>query len=68
MFDNKCLDVDDADNIIIDGVWYAGLYELIFKRISDDLQHGKWYEQVQEHAGDERAKQIQASFAGPIIE
>jgi len=32
--------VDDADNIIIDGVRYIGtpgLYELIFKRISDLL-------------------------------
>ena len=32
--------MDDADNIIIDGVRYSGtpgLYELIFKRISDDL-------------------------------
>ena len=31
--------MDDADNIIIDGVRYAGtpgLYELIFKRIPDD--------------------------------
>jgi len=31
---------DDADNIIIDGVRYVGtpgLYELIFKRIPDDL-------------------------------
>jgi len=31
---------DDADNIIIDGVRYvgtSGLYELIFKRIPDDL-------------------------------
>jgi len=38
MFGN--FDVDDADNIIIDGVRYAdtsGLYELIFKRIPDDL-------------------------------
>ena len=40
MFGNKRFDVDDADNIIIDGVRYAGspgLYELIFKRIPDDL-------------------------------
>ncbi|KYN17057.1 hypothetical protein ALC57_10670 [Trachymyrmex cornetzi] len=39
MFGNKRFDVDDADNIIIDDVRYAGttgLYELIFKRISDD--------------------------------
>ncbi|EGI66456.1 hypothetical protein G5I_05021 [Acromyrmex echinatior] len=36
MFGNKRFDMDDADNIIIDGVRYAGtpdLYELIFKRI-----------------------------------
>ncbi|XP_018058117.1 PREDICTED: uncharacterized protein LOC108693592 [Atta colombica] len=40
MFGNKRFDVDDTDNIIIDGVQYAdtpGLYELIFKRIPDDL-------------------------------
>jgi len=40
MFCNKRFDVDDADNIIIDGVRYIGtpdLYELIFKRIPDDL-------------------------------
>jgi len=39
MFGNKRFDVDDADNIII-GVRYIGtldLYELIFKRIPDDL-------------------------------
>ena len=39
MFGNKRFDVDDADNIIIDGVRNAGtpgLYELIFKRIPDD--------------------------------
>ncbi|KYN12104.1 hypothetical protein ALC57_15740 [Trachymyrmex cornetzi] len=35
----KHFDVDDTDNIIIDGVRYVGtsdLYELIFKRIPDD--------------------------------
>ena len=39
MFGNKLFDVDDADNIIIDGVRYVdtGLYELIFKRIPDHL-------------------------------
>jgi len=40
MSGNKRFDVDDADNIIIDGVQYAGtpgLYELFFKRIPDDL-------------------------------
>ena len=40
MFGNKRFDVDDADNIIIDGVRYVGtrgLYKLIFKRIPDDL-------------------------------
>ncbi|KYN11003.1 hypothetical protein ALC57_16855, partial [Trachymyrmex cornetzi] len=39
MFGNKRFDMDDADNIIIDGVRYAGtpgLYELIFKRMTDD--------------------------------
>jgi len=40
MFGSKQFDVDKADNIIIDGVRYAGtpgLYELIFKRIPDDV-------------------------------
>jgi len=40
MFGNKRFEVDDADNIIIDGVRYVStpdLYELIFKRIPDDL-------------------------------
>ena len=40
MFGNKRFDVDNADNIIIDGVRYAGtpgLYELIFKRLPDDV-------------------------------
>ncbi|KYM83648.1 hypothetical protein ALC53_05877 [Atta colombica] len=39
MFGNKLFDVDDADNIIIDGVRYVdtSLYELIFKRIPDHL-------------------------------
>ena len=40
MFGNKRFDVDDTDNII-DGIRYAGLYELIFKRISDDLLYTK---------------------------
>jgi len=40
MFGSKQFDVDRADNIIIDGVRYAGtfgLYELIFKRVPDDV-------------------------------
>jgi len=44
MFGNKRFDVDDSDNIIINGVRYAGtpgLYELIFKRISDALLYTK---------------------------
>jgi len=44
MFGNKCFDVDDADNIIIDGVRYVGtpgLYELIFKRTSDNFLYTK---------------------------
>jgi len=60
MFGNKSFDMNEADNIIIDGVRYADtcdLYELIFKRILDDLSlHGRRYAQVQEHAaGDECA-------------
>jgi len=59
MFGNKCFDVGDADNIIIDDVRYvgtAGLYELIFKRIPDDLLYGRRYEQVQEHATTDEHK------------
>jgi len=40
MFGSKQFDVDKADNIIIDGVRYVdtpGLYELIFKRVPDDV-------------------------------
>jgi len=40
MFGNKRFEVDDADNIIIDGVRYVStpdLYELIFKSIPDGL-------------------------------
>jgi hypothetical protein len=39
MLGNKRFDVDNADNIYIDGVRYAGtpgIYELIFKRLPDD--------------------------------
>ncbi|KYM75539.1 hypothetical protein ALC53_14060 [Atta colombica] len=52
MFGNKPFDVNEADNIIIDGVRYAdtrGLYELIFKRILDDLHYTKDDMQVQEY-------------------
>jgi len=55
-------------NIIIDGVRYAdvpGLYELIFKRIPDDLLYERRYEQIQKHSdGDEFA---QVLIAGSII-
>jgi len=40
MLGNKKFDVDSSDNIIVDGVRYAGtpgLYELIFKRLPDDF-------------------------------
>jgi len=40
MFCSKQFDVDKADNIIIDGVRYVGtpgLYELIFKKVPDDV-------------------------------
>ncbi|EGI69381.1 hypothetical protein G5I_01885 [Acromyrmex echinatior] len=46
IFGNKRFDVDDADNVIIDGVRYAGtpgFYELIFKRIPDDLLYTEDY-------------------------
>ncbi|KYN18873.1 hypothetical protein ALC57_08803 [Trachymyrmex cornetzi] len=45
MFCNKRFDVDDAGNIIIDGVRYAGtpgLYELIFKRMPDDALYTEY--------------------------
>jgi len=44
MLDSKRFDVDKADNIIIDGVRYIGtpdLYELIFKRVPDDVMYGR---------------------------
>jgi len=39
MFGSKQFDVDKADNIIIDvrSVGTSGLYELIFKRVPDDI-------------------------------
>jgi len=40
MFGSKRFDMDKADNIIIDGMRYVGtpgLYELIFKRVPDDV-------------------------------
>jgi len=40
MFGSKRFDVDNTNNIIIDGVRYVNvpdLYELIFKRIPDDV-------------------------------
>jgi len=44
MFGNKRFNVDNANNIIIDGVRYVGtptFYELIFKRIPDDIIYTK---------------------------
>jgi len=74
MFSNKRFDVDDADNIIIDGVWFAdtsNLYELIFKRISDDLLYTK--DDMNKYksmllATNTHKHHSQASFAGPIVE
>ena len=65
------INVNDADNIIIDDVRYVGtpgLYELIFKRIPESPLHGRQYEQVQEHATSDERAQTQASIAGAIIE
>jgi len=44
---SKRFNVDNADNIIIDGVWYVdtGLYKLIFKRIPDDVIYTKYDKQ-----------------------
>ena len=64
MFGNKRFDVDDADNIIIDGIRYVGtpgLYELIFKRIPDDLLY-------MEDDMNKYKSMLLASIAGPIIE
>jgi len=60
MFGNKRFDVDDADNIIIDGVRYTQFLRINFQENSRRSPQ-KWSpeddEQVQEHAaGDERAQ------------
>jgi len=71
MFGNKRFNVDDADNIIIDGIRYvdtSDLYELIFKRILNDLLYtkddmndmNKYKNMLVERA------QTQVSFAEPI--
>ena len=42
MFGSKRFDVDNSDNIIVDGVRYIGtpgLYELIFKKMPDDDEY-----------------------------
>ncbi|KYM90759.1 hypothetical protein ALC53_01753, partial [Atta colombica] len=64
MFGNKRFDMDDANNIIIDSVRYvdtSGLYELIFKRIPDDLLY-------MEDDMNKYKSMLLASIAGPIIE
>jgi len=63
MFGNKRFDVDDADNIIIDGVRFIdtpGLYELIFKRIPDDLLYTEddMNKYKSSAAGDEHTQSI----------
>ena len=40
LLSNRCdRSFTDVDNVIIDGVRYAGLYELIFKRLPNDLHY-----------------------------
>jgi len=69
MFGNKRFDVDDVDNIITDGVWYAGTLSLQvdfqenFRRFP---LHERRYALVEYTAGDECAQT--QSFTGPIIE
>jgi len=67
MFGSKRFDVDKADNIIIiiiiimDGVRYIGipgLYELIFKRVPNDVICTE--DDKQEHATDDECAQIQS--------
>jgi len=54
----KRFDVDDADNIIIDGVRYTWSLRVDFQEnFQRSPLHGRRYEQVQEHAtSDERAQ------------
>jgi len=62
MFGNKRFDVDKADNIIIDGVRYVGtpgLYELIFKGVSNNVICTEDDKQKYKHVTDECA-QIQS--------
>jgi len=74
LFVNKPFNVDEADNIIIDGVVrYAGtcgLHELIFKRkfLTISITRRR-YVQIQEHAAGECVQtQAPAPFAGSSIE
>ena len=41
IFGNKHFDMDDAENTIINGVRYAGLYESIFKKIPNNSLYTK---------------------------
>jgi len=53
--------VDKADNIIIDGVRYVatpGLYELIFKKVPNDVICTEDEAKVQGHATDDECAQI----------
>ena len=73
MFDNKHFDVDDADNIITDGVRYAGIsgcYELTFKRIPDDLLYMEddMNKYMLLYKSMLRTRINTRSIAGPIIE
>ena len=60
--------MNNADNIIIDGVRYAGLRVDFQENFRRSLLHGKRYVQVQEHAADDERAQTQASFAESSIE
>jgi len=66
IFGSKRFDVDKADNIIIDDMRYVGtpgLYELIFKRVPNDVIYGERQAKVQEHATDDECAQIQSRSA-----
>ena len=71
MFGNKRFDVDDADNIIIDDVRYAGtsgLYKLIFKRILNDVLYTENDMHKYKSMLLVTNAQTQVPFAGSIIE
>ena len=69
MFGNKRFDVDDADNIIIDGIRRDMPLRVDFQKNSWwSPLHGRQYAQVREHAAGDECAQTQAPFARSSIE